>query len=62
MLQIELVLAAAHERQALLRSIRESWRHGPAPRRSIRRQVGESLMRLGHRIAGEHASTRAWSG
>ena len=62
MLYLELRLAEAHERQALLRSIRESGRRGPGPRRPFRRQIGESLMRLGRRIAGDHASTPAWSG
>ena len=66
--QIELMLAAAHERQALLRSIRESGRigHPPSP---IRHRVGRSIVRLGHLVAGEpaastaaHASTPAWSG
>jgi hypothetical protein len=72
LLQIELMLAAAHERQALLRSIRESGRIGkpPAP---LRHRVGRSLVRLGHLVAGEpassaasaaaaHPSTPAWSG
>jgi hypothetical protein len=61
MLHPEHRLAAVHERQALLRSIRDEVRR-PVPSHPIRRHLGESLMRLGRRIAGEHASARAWSG
>ena len=68
MSQIELMLAAAHERQALLRSIRESGRFGHPPP-PIRHRVGRSIVRLGHLVAGEPASggaaqtsKPAWSG
>ena len=55
LIQIELMLAAAHERQALLRLMRESGRYGRPPSR-LRHRIGRSLIWLGHRIAGESAS------
>lgn len=61
MLHPEHRLAAAYERQAHLRSIRDEVRRRE-PSRPIRRRVGETLVRLGHRIAGEPASNPVWSG
>jgi len=62
MQHIELRLADIGERQALLRSIRDGDRAAERRSRSIRRQVGGSLMRLGRRVAGDTATTPAWQG
>lgn len=59
---IELRLASIQERQALLRSNREAERAGAAPAPPIRSRIGESLIRLGRRVAGEGISTPAWTG
>jgi hypothetical protein len=59
---IELRLASIVERQALLRSQRDADRAGHVPARSIRSRLGESLIRLGRRVAGESISAPAWSG
>ncbi len=60
--RIELWLAEAHERQSLLRSRRDADRSTRSTARSLRRQFGESLIRLGQRIGGETATTPAWQG
>jgi hypothetical protein len=62
MQHIELRLADVGERQALYRSHREGDRMGHAPTRSVRRRLGESLIRLGRRVGGETATTPAWQG
>ncbi len=62
MQHIELRLADIGERQALLRSIRESDRAAKGRAWSIRRSLGESLVRLGRRIGGDTVSAPAWQG
>ncbi|HYO43793.1 MAG TPA: hypothetical protein VES19_11400 [Candidatus Limnocylindrales bacterium] len=62
MQHIELRLADIAERQALLRSIREGDRAASGRAWSIRRSVGESLVRLGRRIGGDTVSAPAWQG
>jgi hypothetical protein len=62
MQHIELRLADVGERQALYRSHREGDRMGHTPTRSVRRRLGESLIRLGRRVGGETATTPAWQG
>ena len=62
MQHIELRLADIGERQALLRSIREGDRAATRRAWSIRRSVGESLVRLGRRIGGDSATAPAWQG
>ncbi len=62
MQHIELRLADIGERQALLRSIREGDRAAERRPRSIRRQIGESFIRLGRRIGGDAVSVPAWQG
>jgi hypothetical protein len=62
MQHIELRLADIGERQALLRSIREGDRAAERRSRSIRRQIGESFIRLGRRVAGDIVTTPAWQG
>ncbi len=59
---IEFRLAEIRERQALLRSIQPADRAGLTSARSIRFRIGESLIRLGRRVAGEGISTPAWTG
>jgi hypothetical protein len=59
---IELRLADIGERQALLRSIRDAERDGHRSDRTLRRQVGQSLVRLGRRIGGEAMTSPAWQG
>lgn len=50
----------AHERQAEARA--DAARHrGRAPHRSLRHQLGESLIRLGRRLAPELHHEPAWS-
>ncbi len=62
MQHIELRLADIGERQALLRSNREGDRAAEGRARSIRRQIGQSLIRLGRRVGGESVSAPAWQG
>jgi len=50
------------ERQAFERSIREADRAALASARSIRERVGESLIRLGRRVAGESLRAPVWTG
>ena len=59
---IELRLADVAERQALLRSIRDAERDGLRSTRTLRYQVGQSLVRLGRRIGGEAMTSPAWQG
>jgi hypothetical protein len=62
MQHIELRLADIGERQALFRSTREDDRAAERRARSIRRQIGESFIRLGRRVAGDTATSPAWQG
>jgi len=62
MQHIELRLADVGERQALYRSHREDDRVDRVSTRSVRRRLGESLIRLGRRVGGETATTPAWQG
>jgi hypothetical protein len=62
MQHIELRLAEIAERQALMRSDRDAERGGQRTTRSIRHQLGESLVRLGRRIGGDAMTTPAWQG
>jgi hypothetical protein len=59
---IEFRLAEIREREALLRSIRAADRAGPSSARSIRSRLGESLIRLGRRVAGESSPAPSWTG
>ena len=59
---IELRLADVAERQALLRSTRDAERDGLRSTRTLRYQVGQSLVRLGRRIGGEAMTSPAWQG
>ena len=62
MQHIELRLAAVEERQALLRSARDAERDGLRSARTLRHQVGQSLVRLGRRIGGDAMTAPAWQG
>ena len=62
MFHIELRLADVAERQALMRSIRDGEREGLRSNRSLRHQVGQSLVRLGRRIGGDAMTAPAWQG
>lgn len=62
MQHIELRLADVGERQALYRSHREGDRLGHVSTRSMRRRLGESIIRLGRRVGGDTATTPAWQG
>ena len=62
MFGIELRLAAINERQALERSFRAADRAALGQARSIRSQVGESIIRLGRRVAGESLGSPALTG
>jgi len=62
MFHIELRLADVAERQALMRSIRDGEREGLQSNRSLRHQVGQSLVRLGRRIGGDAMTAPAWQG
>jgi hypothetical protein len=62
MQHIELRLADIGERQALLRSVRDGDRAASGRAWSIRRSIGESLVRLGRRIGGDSVSAPAWQG
>jgi hypothetical protein len=50
---LEYRLAEIAERKALLRSIRDAGRADRIPARSIRSRLGESLIRLGRKVAGD---------
>jgi hypothetical protein len=62
MQHIELRLADVLERQALYRSDREGDRLGHVSTRSVRRRLGESIIRLGRRVGGDTVTTPAWQG
>ena len=59
---IEFRHAEIRERQALLRSIRVAEHTGREPARPIRAQLGESIIRLGRRVAGDRAVTPVGTG
>ena len=63
---IDLRLAEIQERHELLRSHHEADRVARSPARSlarsIRSRLGELLIRLGRRVAGESATVPAWTG
>ena len=58
----ELRLASINERQALERSIRDADRAAFGQARSIRSLLGESIIRLGRRVAGESLGSPALTG
>lgn len=60
MLHVELVLAAAHERQAALRHAAAL--PGAVRFRPVRRRVGAWLVRLGRTVGGPTVSSPAWQG
>ena len=63
--ELEYRIAVIREREAHLRSIRFHEREASVQARSIRLQVGESIIRLGRRVAGHQPATRgtaAWTG
>ena len=62
MQHIELRLAAIIERQSLERSLRDADRVAWRRARPIRSQIGESLIRLGRRVAGEGVGSPALTG
>jgi hypothetical protein len=62
MFAIELRLAAINERQALERSLRDADRAASGQARSIRSHLGESIIRLGRRVAGESLGSPALTG
>ncbi len=62
MFYIELRLHEARERQERLRSIAHLGRPGYLRERPIRRRLGQSLMRLGRRVAGDALTSPAWQG
>ena len=62
MQHIELRLGAINERQALERSLRNADRAAFASARSIRARIGESIIRLGRRVAGESLRAPVWTG
>ncbi|HEY4228387.1 MAG TPA: hypothetical protein VGM49_08605 [Candidatus Limnocylindrales bacterium] len=62
MFGIELRLASINERQSLERSIRDADRAAFGQARSIRSQLGESIIRLGRRVAGESLGSPALTG
>ncbi len=59
MQELEYRIAAIRERQAHLRSIRFPERAASVQSRSLRLLLGESLIRLGRRVAGHQPATRA---
>lgn len=59
---IELRLRDVQERQAFQRALREADRAAAMAAPSIRRQVGESIIRFGRRVAGESRRTPVWTG
>jgi hypothetical protein len=62
MFGVELRLASINERQALERSIRDADRAAFGQSRSIRSHLGESIIRLGRRVAGESLGSPALTG
>ena len=60
---VELRLAEVGERQSRFRADREAERSVLGRDRSpLRRQVGESLVRLGRRVGGDAMTAPAWQG
>ena len=58
---IELRLADARERQLRFQADRDAERTASGQdRSSLRRQVGQSLVRLGRRVGGESMTAPAW--
>jgi hypothetical protein len=55
-------LADIAERQGRLRAHREEDRASSRATRSLRRRLGETLVRLGRRVGGETMTTPAWQG
>jgi hypothetical protein len=63
MQHIELRLADVRERHARFQADRDAERDAmTASRSSLRRQLGESLVRLGRRVGGEAMTAPAWQG
>jgi hypothetical protein len=65
MQELEDHIAVIREREAHLRSIRSHELAASSEARSIRLQVGESIIRLGRRVAGHQPATRGnalWTG
>jgi len=63
MQHVELRLADVRERQQRFRTDRGAERGAlAASRSSLRRQLGESLVRLGRRVGGETMTAPAWQG
>jgi hypothetical protein len=60
--QIDLRLAAIQEYHELLRLHSEADRAVPVSAHSIRSRLGELLIRLGRRVAGESLTAPAWTG
>ena len=60
---IELRLADVGERQRRFQADRNAERSAPGrDRSSLRRQLGESLVRLGRRVGGDTMTAPAWQG
>ena len=60
---IELRLADVGERQARFQADRDAERSALGrDRSSLRRQLGESLVRLGRRVGGDAMTSPAWQG
>jgi len=62
MQHIELRLWEIVQRQSAERSLRDADRAALASARSIRSQLGESIIRLGRRVAGESLTSPVWTG
>lgn len=54
--------AVIQEREAHLRKIRPAEYAGHAPARSIRSQIGASIIEIGRRVAGEHVARPVGTG
>jgi hypothetical protein len=64
MQELEYRIAVIREREAHLRSIRHDERAANLRGRSVRLRLGESIIRLGRRVAGHHPAspaTAAWT-
>ena len=63
MFSIELRLADVGERQSRFQADRDAERSAVGrDRGSLRRQVGESIVRLGRRVGGDAMTAPAWQG
>jgi hypothetical protein len=62
MFSIEQQLAEVQRRHAHERSLRAADRRASKPGRSIRSRIGESIIRLGRRVAGESLGSPALTG